>query len=68
MIKVADAETGDDKWIDTSSILTREVYSRWWLDHMSEIQNMFKKCGVDSAYISTSEDYVKPLIKLFESR
>ncbi len=34
----------------------------------AEIRSIFKKCGVDSAYISTGEDYVKPLIKLFESR
>jgi len=68
LLKISDSETGNDRWIDTSSSLSRKEYAQWWLDHMTEIKNLFKKCGVDSAYISTSEDYVKPLIKMFESR
>ncbi len=68
LIKISDSETGNDRWIDTSSSLSRKEYAQWWLDHTTDIKNLFKKCGVDSAYISTSEDYVKPLIKMFESR
>ena len=68
LIKVTDSETGVSKWIDTSSGNTRKTYRKWWEDHEAEIRNIFKKCGVDSTFISTGEDYVKPLIKLFESR
>jgi len=68
LIKVTDSETGSEKWIDTSSKITRNEYRRWWEEHLSVIGNIFKRCGVDSAPISTGEDYVKPLIKLFESR
>lgn len=68
MIKIVDSETGEDKWIDTSSKSSRRVYQQWWEGHMAEIRNVFKRSGIDSAYISTEEDYVKPLIKLFESR
>lgn len=68
LIKVTDAETGASQWIDTSSGNNRKIYRQWWEDHQAEIRNIFKKCGVDSAFISTGEDYVKPLIKLFESR
>lgn len=68
LIKVDDSETGEKKWIDTTSAQTRMAYSSWWNNHKSEISGVFRKCGVDSTYISTNEDYVKPLIKLFESR
>jgi uncharacterized protein (DUF58 family) len=68
LIRLMDAETGEDKWIDTSSRSSRRAYNQWWEDHLSEIKNVFKKCGVDSTFISTGEDYVKPLIQLFESR
>jgi uncharacterized protein (DUF58 family) len=68
MIKVTDSETANDRWIDTSSSNVRKAYAQWWEDHLAEVRNIFKKCGVDSAFISTGEDYVKPLIKLFESR
>ena len=68
LIRLTDAETGEEKWIDTSSRSSRKAYNQRWEDHISEIKNVFKKCGIDSAFISTGEDYVKPLIKLFESR
>jgi len=68
LIKIADAETGLERWIDTSSKTARNSYAQWWNDHVTHINNIFKRCGVDSAYINTGYDYVQPLIKLFESR
>jgi uncharacterized protein (DUF58 family) len=67
-IKVLDAETGEEKWIDTSSKHIRRAYSEWWNSHIEVVRNRFKRCGVDFTELSTREDYVKPLIKLFESR
>ncbi|MCX6302941.1 MAG: DUF58 domain-containing protein [Bacteroidia bacterium] len=68
LTKITDSETGAEKWIDTSSGKARETYRKWWEDHVVKIKNVFTKCGVDSAFMSTGEDYVKPLIRLFESR
>jgi len=68
LMKVMDAETGNEKWIDASSKHVRRSYSEWWSAHIERIRNTFKKCGVDFTELSTSEDYVRPLIKLFESR
>jgi uncharacterized protein (DUF58 family) len=68
LIKVTDSETGKDKWIDTSSSITRSEYEKWWNDHLALIQNIFRKCGVDNTIIATNEDYVKPLMKLFKKR
>ena len=68
LVKVMDSETGAEKWIDTSSGKARESYRKWWEEHSARISNAFKKCGVDTVSLSTGEDYVKPLIKLFESR
>jgi uncharacterized protein (DUF58 family) len=68
LVKVTDSESGAEKWIDTSSASTREAYRSWWLSHLEMVRNIFKRCGVDSAELRTDLDYVKPLIKLFESR
>ena len=68
LIKVADSETGAEKWIDTSSKSTRIAYEKWWIKHLELIKSIFKRCGVDSAELRTDLDYVKPLIKLFENR
>jgi uncharacterized protein (DUF58 family) len=68
LIKVVDSETGEEKWIDTTSGSARKIYEKWWTEHIELIKNIFKKCGVDSAEFSTGEDYVKPLIMLFKKR
>ena len=68
LIKVADSETGEEKWIDTSSRVTRNEYEKWWNSHIELVRNIFKRCGVDSTELRTDLDYVKPLIKLFENR
>jgi hypothetical protein len=63
-----DSESGAEKWIDTSSKYLRMSYGDWWNGHIEALKNRFKRCGVDFTELSTSDDYVKPLIKLFESR
>ena len=68
LIKVLDSESGAEKWIDTSSQNTRRAYVEWWNNHIANIRNTFRRCGVDYTELSTKDDYVKPLIQLFESR
>jgi uncharacterized protein (DUF58 family) len=67
-IRVTDSETGIDKWIDTSSATVRKDYESWWETHITLINGIFRRCGVDSTTIATNEDYVKPLMKLFKKR
>lgn len=68
LFKAVDAETGAEKWIDTSSGMARRAYHEWRNSQEAKINNTFKRCGVDYTELSTEADYVKPLIKLFESR
>ena len=68
LMRVLDSETGAEKWIDTSSKYVRKVYSGWYSRHADSLSNMMKKCAVDFTELSTGEDYVKPLIKLFKNR
>ncbi|HCI56089.1 MAG TPA: DUF58 domain-containing protein [Bacteroidales bacterium] len=68
LVRVCDPETGLEKWVDTSLKKVREEYSKWWESHTKTIQNVFRKAGVDSAWISTGEDYVQPLIRFFKKR
>jgi uncharacterized protein (DUF58 family) len=68
LVKVLDSETGEEKWIDTSSKLVRETYRTWWNTHMIEVRNIFRRCRVDNTEMATDMDYVQPLISLFEKR
>lgn len=68
MVKFKDAETGEYVWVDSSSRRTRQIYSKWWLEHAKKMDVMFKKCGVDYVSINTREDYVRSLMTLFKKR
>jgi uncharacterized protein (DUF58 family) len=68
LLKVKDAETGIDRWIDTDSSFVRDGYAKWWSQSTAAVNESFSKCRVDSVSIATDEDYVQPLVKLFKRR
>jgi uncharacterized protein (DUF58 family) len=68
LIKLKDAETGERIWVDTSDKRLRTTYKHAWGQNQLTLQRIFTKSGVDSVSMSTSEDYVKALMKLFKLR
>ena len=68
LMKIKDAETGSERWIDSSSARVREAYKEWWNCRQAAMTDSFKKCRVDSVSIRTEDDYVKALIALFDKR
>ena len=68
LLKVKDAETGADRWIDTDSRFVRDGYAEWWRKSTAAVNEVFSKSRVDSVTIATDEDYVQPLVKLFKRR
>lgn len=68
LMKIKDAETGMERWIDTSSARVRQVYKEWWEKRQAKMNDSFKKSRVDSVSVRTEDDYVKALIALFQKR
>ena len=68
LIKIKDAETGQERWIDSASARVRAAYKEWWDRRQAAMSDSFKKCRVDSVSIRTEDDYVKALIALFDKR
>lgn len=68
LMKVRDPETGEERWINTSSGKVREVYRNWWNNLQINMHNAFKQSGVESVSVSTESDYVKLLLQLFHQR
>jgi uncharacterized protein (DUF58 family) len=68
LIKIRDAETGEEYWSDTSSRRVRENYRKAWKMKQEELHELFKKTGVDYVSVATGQDYVRPLIGLFKHR
>ncbi len=68
LMKIKDAETGKERWIDSSSNKVRELYKTWWEERQSDMNKAFNKSRVDAVSIRTEDDYVKALIALFDKR
>jgi uncharacterized protein (DUF58 family) len=68
LMKTLDAETGAERWIDTSSRKVRQTYKDWWQKQQENMQVLFNRSKVDSVSVRTDEDYVKALLALFKKR
>jgi len=68
LLKIVDAETGHEQFIDTSSRAVRQQQQAWWRTEEERLDTLFRKNGVDYASIATHADYVKPLMNLFARR
>ncbi len=68
LMKMKDAETGHEQWIDTSSAALRKAHKDWWIKKQKILNETFTKSNVDSVSVRTDEDYVKALLNLFAKR
>ena len=68
LMKVRDAETGHEQWIDTSSKAVRRAHHTWWVNQQQRLNECFAKSSVDSVSVRTDQDYVKALMALFAKR
>ena len=68
LVKLYDAETSTEKWVNTSSSKVRKLYSKWWYERQLIMNERMAKCNVDFTSVATDEDYVKALMALFKRR
>ena len=68
LLKVHDAETGQERIIDTSSRAVRESQARWWKQQSMRLKDTFSRSKVDAVSVRTDQDYVSVLRSLFANR
>jgi uncharacterized protein (DUF58 family) len=68
LVKVRDAETGHEMFIDTSDSRLRRAHADYWNARQTQLQQIFSKSNIDSISVSTNDDYVKSLMLLFAKR
>ncbi len=68
LMKVKDAETGHEMFIDTASAKLRRAHNEYWLERMNTLKTTFAQSNVDWVSVATNEDYVKALMLLFMQR
>lgn len=68
LLKVRDAETGHEMYIDTSSKKLRLAHTHNWIVREEHLRDTFNKSNVDWTAIATNEDFSKKLLLLFKQR
>ena len=68
LIKVRDAESDEEMYIDTSSKKVRAAQYQWWQEQQVALREALQKGRVDSVSVRTDQDYVKALLALFAKR
>ena len=65
LLRVRDSETGEVRMIDSSSKSVRKQYRDYWQELSVKLRETFSKYNIGYASVSTSEDYVPRLQRLF---
>ena len=68
LVKFKDGETGQERWVDTSSRAWHDAYRKLIANESLALNRLFTMQGIDNTLIYTDEDYVKPLMQLFKKR
>ncbi len=63
-----DAETGQSIIFDTASRAARKAFTKAVDKHWEDQRKLFKRLKIDSVELSTSDDFVRPLVLFFKRR
>lgn len=68
LMKVVDAETGKEMWVDTSNKQLRLAYGKNFAENMKATKELFGKSGAQLESIKTEGNYVIALMNMFKKR
>lgn len=68
LIKFTDAETGEERWIDTSNKRVRKEMKEARMEAVAKRNTMFLTSRLDRIHVQTGVDYIKPLVQFFRMR
>lgn len=68
IIKFVDAETGQERWIDTNSKAFQKRMASYHWNTKEDLKHLFRASKIDSVEVETAGDYVKPLVEFFKVR
>ncbi|GJG35524.1 DUF58 domain-containing protein [Prevotella lacticifex] len=68
IMRVVDAESGHEMYIDTSDKRLRMAHKTYFMQRQYMLKEIFTKSNVDTVSISTNEDFVRKLMIFFKNR
>jgi uncharacterized protein (DUF58 family) len=68
MIKLRDAETGAERWIDSGVARVRMEFEKFWQSRRAARRGLFLRSKVDAIPIRIDRPYIKPIVDFFQLR
>ncbi len=68
LVKFADAETGEERWLDTSNPGIQKKFKDQIVESIGRQKHLFLSSGLDSIEVQAGQDYIKPLVAFFRLR
>ncbi|MBL7804153.1 MAG: DUF58 domain-containing protein [Saprospiraceae bacterium] len=68
LLRVADAETGEQIWVDTTSLRLRYQYAQTFDQHLADTRALFNRAKANFLSLSTDQPYVQALMQFFAQR
>ncbi|MBK9338419.1 MAG: DUF58 domain-containing protein [Lewinellaceae bacterium] len=68
LVRVADTESGQTGWVDTTDPDFRRHYTRHFDQRVQRYRELFGRAGADFVSLPTTDSYVQALLRFFEKR
>jgi uncharacterized protein (DUF58 family) len=68
LVKLRDAETGRERWVDTGDARMRREFGRYWAARRAARKQLFVRSKVDAIPIRIDRPYIKPIVDFFRMR
>ncbi len=68
LVAFEDPETGEQIWVDTSSVRVRDSFNRAAADARRDRDKMFRRMRIEPIYVQSGSNYVEPLVEYFRRR
>lgn len=68
LLRLRDAETGAERWVDTGSRRVRAALARWIEQDRGRLQDVCRRAGVDLLDVPTRGSVVDPIVRFFRMR
>ena len=68
LMRLRDAETRQDRWIDTGDLRIRREFERFWRARREQRRALFVHSKVDAIAIRIDRPYIRPIVDFFRLR
>ena len=68
LVKLRDAESLQERWIDTGNPQVRAEFERFWQQRKIDRNGMFVRSKVDAIPVRVDRPYIKPIVDFFQLR